>query len=78
MESIMYALKLRQVGSSTGVVLPKELLAQMNAKQGEEVYATVTPDGLLLSALNPETRAQLELIEAGMDEYKDVYAFLAK
>lgn len=74
----MYALKLRQVGSSTGVVLPKELLAQMNAKQGEEVYATITPDGLLLSALNPETRAQLELIEAGMDEYKDVYAFLAK
>lgn len=74
----MHALKLRQVGSSTGVVLPKELLAQMNAKQGEEVYATMTPDGLLLSALNPETRAQLELIEAGMDEYKDVYAFLAK
>ncbi|MGB8365465.1 MAG: hypothetical protein WCE20_13190 [Rhizomicrobium sp.] len=41
----MLALILRAVGTSTGVVLPKEMLARLRAEQGTTLYAVETPAG---------------------------------
>ena len=38
-------LKLRKVGNSVGVVLPKEALARMNVEEGDAVFLTETTDG---------------------------------
>jgi putative addiction module antidote len=74
----MLAFKLRAVGTSTGLLLPKEALARLRVGQGDTVYAVETPNGYELTALNPEIKQQVEAGEAFMDRYKDVFAALAK
>ncbi len=74
----MLALKLRAVGTSTGVVLPKEMLARLRAEQGAVLYAVETPAGYVLTTLDPGVKEQVECGEAFMDRYRDVFAALAK
>ncbi len=74
----MLELKLRAVGTSTGVVLPKEMLARLRAEQGAVVYAVETPGGYVLTSLDPRVKEQVESGEAFMDRYRDVFAALAK
>ena len=48
-------IKLRKVGNSVGLVLPKEALARLNADEGDAVYLTDSTDGgFRLTANNPE------------------------
>ena len=35
----MHPLKLRKIGSSVGVILPKELLERLNLREGDKLYA---------------------------------------
>jgi putative addiction module antidote len=74
----MLALKLRKVGTSTGLVLPKEMLGHLHAKEGQEIFAIETPSGYTLTALDPRVQEQVEAGEAFMDRYRDVFAALAK
>jgi putative addiction module antidote len=74
----MLSLKLRAVGTSTGVVLPKEMLARLHAGQGTVLYAVESPSGYTLTTLDPEVKKQVESGEAFMDRYRDVFAALAK
>ena len=74
----MVPLKLRAVGTSTGVVLPKEMLARLRAEQGAVLYAIETPTGYELTMLDPNVKKQVEEGEAFMDRYRDVFAALAK
>ncbi|TRZ92200.1 MAG: AbrB/MazE/SpoVT family DNA-binding domain-containing protein, partial [Rhodocyclaceae bacterium] len=41
----MHILKLTQIGNSVGVILPKEVLANLKLEKGESIYFTETPDG---------------------------------
>ncbi len=52
--------KVRKVGASLGVVLPKKLLAELGLGEGDEIYAVRNPDGVLLTAHDPETLGVLE------------------
>jgi putative addiction module antidote len=74
----MHALKLTQIGNSVGVILPKELLAQLKLGKGDTVYVTETPDGLALTALDPGFAEQLELGREFMRDYRDTFRALAK
>ena len=74
----MVALKLRAVGTSTGVVLPKEMLSRLRIGRGESLYAIETPAGYVLTALDPDVQTQIEAGESFMDRYRDVFAALAK
>jgi putative addiction module antidote len=38
-------LKLRKIGNSLGIVLPKEVLARLNAGEGDTLVFTEAPDG---------------------------------
>ncbi len=38
-------LKLTSIGTSTGVIIPKEMLARMNVEKGDALYAIEAPDG---------------------------------
>lgn len=40
-------LKIRQIGNSQGVLLPKELLSEVNAQLGDDVIATITSKGVI-------------------------------
>ncbi len=56
--------KVRKVGASLGIVLPKKLLAELGLGKGDELYAVRNPDGILLTAHDPET---LQVLEDGRD-----------
>lgn len=74
----MVKLKLRAVGTSTGVVFPKELLARLHATSGQTLYAIETPEGYLLTTMDPTVAEQIESGEAFMERYKETFAALAK
>lgn len=38
-------LKIRKIGNSMGVVLPKEALAHLKVAEGQAIYLTEAPDG---------------------------------
>ena len=52
-------LKIRKIGNSAGVVLPKELLAHLDAEVGETLSVSKTPHGIELSVRDPEFEGQM-------------------
>lgn len=73
-----YKVKVTTVGSSTGIVLPKELLGKLNISKGDTLYATETPDGLQLSPYNEEFAKTMEVTESIMRRYRDTLRKLAQ
>ncbi len=54
------------------------MLDHLHAKEGHDIYAVETPTGYTITALDPGARKQVEIGEALMDRYRDVFAVLAK
>ena len=72
-------LKLRKVGNSVGLVLPKEALARLNAENGDRVYLTETTDGgFRLTANNPEFARKMKVAERLSRKYRHALKELAK
>jgi putative addiction module antidote len=71
-------LKLRSVGTSTGVLLPKEMLVRMKVTKDDELFAVETPDGYLLTPYDPEVVKQVEAGRTVMRKYRNVLRALAK
>jgi len=72
-------LKLRRIGNSVGVVLPKEALAFLNAQEGDLLFVTDAADGTLsLSAVNPEVSRQMAEAQDIMRRYRNTLRELAK
>jgi putative addiction module antidote len=74
----MTTLKLTAVGNSTGVILPKELLERLRVGRGDVLTVTETPNGIELSAFDPEFARRMELAEQIMREDRDVLRRLAQ
>lgn len=71
-------LKLRAVGTSTGVILPKELLQRLKVRKNDELFAIETPEGYLLTPYDPEIEEQLKLGRELMKEHRETLRALAK
>ena len=72
-------LKLRKVGNSVGVVLPKEALTYLHAEEGDTVCVTEAPDGSLrMSPTNPEVLRQLEAAQQVIRRYRHTLRELAR
>ena len=71
-------LKLRAVGTSTGVLLPKEMLVRLRVKEDDTLFAVETPDGYLLTPYDPEIEGQIEMGRDFMTKYRDTFRALAK
>jgi putative addiction module antidote len=74
----MVKLTVRKIGNSLGVILPQETLSDLNVKEGDTLSATATPEGVRLTAFDPEFAAQLEVAKTVMRENRDVLRELAK
>ena len=71
-------LKIRAVGTSAGVILPKETLAHLGVHEGDDLHLVETPNGYELTPYEPEFEKQLESARKGMDAYKNTLRELAK
>ena len=74
----MVTLKVRQVGNSNGVTLPREVTDRMKIQTGDEIYLTESPDGFRITPYNPKFARQMRIAEDGMRRYKNALRNLSK
>ncbi|MBF0266383.1 MAG: AbrB/MazE/SpoVT family DNA-binding domain-containing protein [Gammaproteobacteria bacterium] len=74
----MHTLKLRKVGSSVGVILPKELLDKFHLIEGDEVFADTNNEGLQLTPYDPEFEDTMEAFNNTRKKYRNALHQLAK
>jgi putative addiction module antidote len=74
----MATLKLRAIGNSVGVVLPKDLLGRLNLAEGDTLHVVETSDGFRLTRADNEFERQLEVAREVMRKNWNVLRELAK
>jgi putative addiction module antidote len=75
----MTQLKVRAVGNSLGVVLPKDVLARLNVGDGDLLFLTEAPDGsMTITPYDPSFDAQMQAAQEGMGKYRNALRRLAK
>jgi len=67
-------LKLRKVGNSIGLLLPRAALDHLGVAPSGSLFVTPLPDGALrISALDPEFAKKVKAAETSMQEYVNAY-----
>lgn len=75
----MGMLKIRKIGNSLGVVLPKEALQRLGVAEGDRIYLTDAPDGSVrITQYDPEFERQMEAAQRGMAAYRNTLRALSK
>lgn len=55
------ALKVIRIGNSLGVVLPREIVAELAVEKGDRLYLTRSPEGYRLTRSDPEFERRVAL-----------------
>ena len=72
-------LKLRKVGNSVGLVLPKEALAHLKADEGDTLIFSESPDGgYRVTPNNDPFAQQMAMAEGIAQRYRNALRDLAK
>jgi putative addiction module antidote len=72
-------LQIKKIGNSTGLILPKELLARLKLKEGDKLHVVEhTERSILLSPYDPKHAKAMEIARRSFREYADTYKALAK
>jgi putative addiction module antidote len=71
-------LKITTIGSSAGVILPKEILAKLRVSKGDTLSVSETPDGIELRAYDEEFAEDMAVAERIMRENRDLLRKLAE
>ncbi|MFC7476271.1 AbrB/MazE/SpoVT family DNA-binding domain-containing protein [Dankookia sp. GCM10030260] len=74
----MAALKLRAIGNSVGVALPKDLPARLRLAEGDTVQVVETPDGFRIIRHDPGFERRMEVARQVMRRRRAVPHELAK
>lgn len=74
----MTKVKVTTVGSSAGVVLPKELLARLKVDKGDMLYVTETSRGIELSPYDPAFEEEMSAARKVMRRYRNALRQLAE
>ena len=71
--------QVRKIGNSTGVILPKELLARLKLKPGDKLHVVEqTERGFKLSPYDPKHAKAMEIARRAFSKYADTFKALAK
>lgn len=75
----MIHLKIRKIGNSLGVVLPKEALARLNVGEDDVLHLVEAPDGSMrITPYDPDFDEQMRLAKEGMAKYRNTLRELSK
>jgi putative addiction module antidote len=76
---VVVELKLRKIGNSLGVVLPKEVLTHLKVGEGDTLCVTEAVDGgLRIGPSDDEFKKQMEAAESVITRYRRTLRELAK
>ncbi len=70
--------KVRKFGASLAIVLPKELLAELNLGEGDTLYPARTPGGVELTRYDPDSGQAIEAGRKFMRRYPNAMKKLAE
>jgi putative addiction module antidote len=74
-----YILQIKKIGNSTGLILPKELLARLKLTEGDKLHIVEqTERGIKLSPYDPKHAEAMEIARKSFRRYADTYRALAK
>ena len=71
-------LKIRKVGSSAGVILPKDLLDHLRLRIGDELTVKTSENGLELSPYDEDFSRRVRAFERSRRKFRNAYRELAK
>jgi putative addiction module antidote len=75
----MVELKVRRIGNSLGVVLPKEVINRLQAKDGEALFLMEGPDGSYrLSPYDPTFEKKMKKAQDIISRYRNTLHVLSK
>ena len=75
----MLELKVRKIGNSLGVVLPKEAVSRLNATEGDRLFLIEGPEGAYqLSPYDPDFNKKMLKAEDIIRRYRNTLPVLAK
>ncbi|MFZ3361348.1 MAG: AbrB/MazE/SpoVT family DNA-binding domain-containing protein [Xanthobacteraceae bacterium] len=78
-EAVGYVLQIKKIGNSTGLILPKELLARLKLSEGDKLHIVEqTERGIKLSPYDPKHAEAMEIARRSFRRYGDTYRALAK
>ena len=76
---MIYKTKVRKIGNSLGVVLPKEALQAMKVKEGATLYITEAPEcSVQMTPAKPGFAEKAEIAGDLMQRYRNALRELAK
>ncbi len=70
--------KIRKIGNSSGIILPKEVMEELNLKEGDILTIERKGTSLELRSEDPEFAEWAEAYRSANREYKEVLKELAK
>jgi putative addiction module antidote len=75
----MLELKVRKIGNSLGVVLPKEAVNRLHADEGDRLFLIEGPNGVYqLTPYDPTFERKMKKAENIIDRYRNTLHSLAK
>jgi putative addiction module antidote len=74
----MHKLKLTTIGSSVGLILPKDTLAKMNVEKGDFIFLTDSPDGFRVTPYDPQFEKAMTSARRVMKKHRNALRELAK
>jgi putative addiction module antidote len=74
----MLKLKITTIGSSSGVIMPKEVLARLKLKKGDYIGLSETKSGYELSPYDPDFEKAMDASRDVMRRYRNALRELAK
>jgi putative addiction module antidote len=74
----MLKLKLTRIGSSVGVILPKEALSRLKVEKGDSVFLTEDKDGFRITPFDPEFEKAMDSARKVMKRRRNALRELAK
>ncbi|MDZ7771727.1 MAG: AbrB/MazE/SpoVT family DNA-binding domain-containing protein [Balneolaceae bacterium] len=70
--------KIRKIGNSLGVTLPKQLIDELHLKEGDTLTIETQDGNVKLTPMDPEFEQWAEAYREANTDYKDVLKELAK
>lgn len=70
--------KLRAIGNSAGVTIPKPMLERYRMAEGDEVHLVETDEGILITPFDPAFAEAMDVYREGAKAYRNAMRELAK
>ena len=72
-------IEIKRIGNSDGLILPRELMARLELKRGQQLHLIeLAGGGFQVLPYDPNFEKTMKIADEVMDEYRDTLAALAK